>query len=362
MNKKNENNNNSIKIKSINTSETNNSKKDYDNEDDYINSEINNETNQNEYFNINSQKKFILFPEVFPLNKNEKSIESKKYNIFNELTANYSSLKKKLSSQALISNHEKLYCNSFRNLCSTKENSIQLNSSYENINKISNYKYINDFILQNKTKDFIVDECEKKLFTKKNELLHRRHNSLINLHQMKLNYEKSTIVNKKSQKKCYNFINNQTINSSNSLKKILNKKPQYGFLQKYQSEISSPKKKILKATSLCNYANYTFIKSFSPIRNKKKIINKKSLIGKKLNVISKNIQNAKEAINNPNEFYMNFFSNILKKETGICSNLGEISKSRKSNNKLMKINSSVSGLDNNDYVNKSMKIDSEIVT
>ena len=79
MNKKNENNNNLIKIKSINSSETNNSKKDYDNEDDCINSEINNEIKQNEYFNINSQKKCILFPEVFPLNKNEKSIYNKNF-------------------------------------------------------------------------------------------------------------------------------------------------------------------------------------------------------------------------------------------------------------------------------------------
>ena len=178
---------------------------------------------------------------------------------------------------------------------------------------------------------------------------------------MKLNYEKSNIVNKKSLKKCDNFINNQTIKSSKSFKKTLNKKPQYGFFQNYQSDISSPKKKILKVASLCNYENYTFINSFSPIRNKKRIINRKSLIGKKLNVISKNIQNAKEAINNPNEFYMNFFSNILKKETAVCSNLGEVSKSKKSNNKLMKINSSVNGLDKNNYINKSMKIDSEIV-
>ena len=53
----------------------------------------------------------------------------------------------------------------------------------------------------------------------------------------------------------------------------------------------------------------------SPIRNKIKIVNKKAFIGKRLNTISKNIQNANEVINNPNEFYMNFFNNIIQKQT-----------------------------------------------
>ena len=38
---------------------------------------------------------------------------------------------------------------------------------------------------------------------------------------------------------------------------------------------------------------------------------------KKLNTISKNIENTNNAINNPNEFYMNFFNNIIKNENDI---------------------------------------------
>jgi hypothetical protein len=56
----------------------------------------------------------------------------------------------------------------------------------------------------------------------------------------------------------------------------------------------------------------------SPIRIKTKIgNNNKAFIGKRLNTISKNIQNANEVIHNPNEFYMNFFNNIIKNENDI---------------------------------------------
>ena len=37
-------------------------------------------------------------------------------------------------------------------------------------------------------------------------------------------------------------------------------------------------------------------------------------MNKNLNTITKNIKNANNAINNPNEFYMNFFSNIIQKD------------------------------------------------
>ena len=50
-------------------------------------------------------------------------------------------------------------------------------------------------------------------------------------------------------------------------------------------------------------------------KQKKKLVRKKTLnLNKKLNTISKNIKNMSNSINNPKEFYMNFFNNILQKE------------------------------------------------
>ena len=47
-------------------------------------------------------------------------------------------------------------------------------------------------------------------------------------------------------------------------------------------------------------------------RRKSELLN----VNKKLNMISKNIQGANKNINNPEEFYMDFFNNIIKQETG----------------------------------------------
>ena len=51
-------------------------------------------------------------------------------------------------------------------------------------------------------------------------------------------------------------------------------------------------------------------------RKSKKRVSKKNpqKINKQLNIISKNILNTSKNINNPEEFYMNFFTNIIAKE------------------------------------------------
>ena len=54
--------------------------------------------------------------------------------------------------------NEKLIYSSFTNLETTQENTFQLNSSYDNINKISNNKYIKDINLQLKIKQILI-EC-----------------------------------------------------------------------------------------------------------------------------------------------------------------------------------------------------------
>ena len=46
---------------------------------------------------------------------------------------------------------------------------------------------------------------------------------------------------------------------------------------------------------------------------KRKTYKKKNqIVNKELNAITKNIKNTNNAINNPNEFYMNFFNNIIQ--------------------------------------------------
>ena len=52
--------------------------------------------------------------------------------------------------------------NIFVNLNSSKNISFTINSTYENINQLSKYKFQNDSLLQQKTKNFIIYHCFKK--------------------------------------------------------------------------------------------------------------------------------------------------------------------------------------------------------
>ena len=118
---------------------------------------------------------------------------------------NLSFIKEKLSPKTLIANNNK-----FVNLNSTKENSFQLNSSYENINKISNNKYINDILLQYKTKQFIIKECSENKNENENEIdndNYSLHNFPIYKHKImsKYNLTKTYIKDKVNNEE--NFFN-----------------------------------------------------------------------------------------------------------------------------------------------------------
>ena len=115
-------------------------------DDFYKDKEINNDhyKNENENTDINHQEKYLIYNDN---NYSEKSIKENNNSIYN-------SNKNNKSKNILNSSHKKR-SNKYIYLSTTKENSIQINCSYENINKISHYKYINNINLQNKIKKFI---------------------------------------------------------------------------------------------------------------------------------------------------------------------------------------------------------------
>ena len=315
---------NSIKSCQSNKANTNSNIDEY-----YKERDINNEIYKDENFVINFHKKELIFPEIISSNENN-SEQSFKDNNLNNLhdSNNCCSIKNILSSKLLISHHEKLN-NKFINLSSTKENSIYLNSSYENINKISNYKYINNMILQNKAKHFIEEECTKNLISpkEKNDLFLSPGRKIPNI---TINYENPESYKSSMENKMNDNSFDKIINLSNTLKNIAkkNKDLECNLNCKSSNEINTQKNTISRVSSHKNCNKNKKNNIFSPI-SKKRTINKKLLIGKKLNVISQNIQNANEAINNPNEFYMNFFNNILQKESFANSNEEDASKNKK---------------------------------
>ena len=232
---------------------------------------------------------------------------------------------------------EKIFYSSFTNLTTTQENNFQLNSSYDNINKISNNKYIKDINLQTKIKQVLMNEClEGNVIKKKNTFLQlpgmtRNMNSL--------GIPKSS--NKASSRELGNVLSEiefDNLNNYPSQMSIAEEKDDFSknstlinkscadncdgipkMLKKDQKSSSGKLLEIKKANKMIS-SNSIFdlkkvrtpmLESRKPIKKKKK----KEKINKQLNIISKNIETTSRNINNPGEFYMNFFNNIIAKES-----------------------------------------------
>ena len=217
---------------------------------------------------------------------------------------------------------EKILYNAFINLSIMKEKNFQINSSYENINKISHDKFIKDKNLQSKTKNFIINECAENRPKKKNSsflklldtpkhfhLTYRKNSSKINSHSILSDskFDKNSLLeSSRSNHKNKSF----NKNSDSSLSDSSNKK----------EELMS-NSKLLKINKFTTSQNLIKIKKFKSSNieenkiKKKKTKNESKSINKKLNIISNNIKNSSRIINNPMEFYMDFFNNIIRKES-----------------------------------------------
>jgi hypothetical protein len=207
-------------------------------------------------------------------------------------------------------------------LCSTKENSLLFSSSYENINRIANNTYIKDFNLQNKIKTMIINELNNKETNEplkktstNNQLQHfSTHTSEIHINSNKNN----------AKAKFSGTVIQQPFNRSSSLKRLaLKSKSIKNDISNDKSEKSLSIVKNENRRSIFALKNNYKLKGGgdSPNKSKRKISKKKLVkVKKKLSVISKNIENTNNAINNPNEFYMNFFNDIIRKETFVIKN------------------------------------------
>ena len=135
---------------------TNSSKNNCNGEDEYIEREINDEIYQNEIFNYNQKQSYILTKNSLLFQDSIHLNDLMNSNMNNSINSNQDN---NLSKRSSLTKNENYDLPSFNNLSSTKENDFQLNSSYDNINKLSNNTYIKDVNLQRKTKEFIINEC-----------------------------------------------------------------------------------------------------------------------------------------------------------------------------------------------------------
>ena len=237
---------------------------------------------------------------------------------------------KKTNLKRSFTGKEESFYHAFYNLKMSKERNFRINSSYENINTISHYKYIKDNNLQSKTKKFIINETSNSIqnknysylklpgATKEIQLSNIRDASksdfssvlseVFGLDRKNTSFNlESPSSDKKSIREIRTRKQNSLGNASDSFK---------------SKKISNNKlidiKKLKKFLSSQNVNNsFKFNSPFNEEnKTKKKFVKKKSSnLNKKLNIISNNIINTSKIINNPEEFYTNFFNNIIIKES-----------------------------------------------
>ena len=236
---------------------------------------------------------------------------------------------------------EKLLYNAFTNLTTTQENTFQLNSSYDNINKISNNKYIKDINLQTKIKQVLINECSPANLLKKKTAFLRLPN----------NVDEYTSKTPKSSKGSNNklfsiFLNdtkveNNMSDSNNESPSVANSLSYGGSVKSDMNDINSNNKKtkreklessgkiflqIKKSDNFASTRNIIDLRKINtPILEGRKLKRKKKpeKINKQLNIISKNIKNTSHNINNPQDFYFNLFNNIIAKEKSCVEEEGK---------------------------------------
>ena len=241
---------------------------------------------------------------------------------------------KKTNIKRTLTDKEELLKNAFNNLTMIREKNFKINSSYENINAISHYKYIKDNNLQSKTKKFIINQSSNSTkikgdsflklpgVTKELQLSNIKDETKSDISSVlsevfdfdnknssfsldRTNYEKKSIRKEKSKKQ------NSLSNKSDSIKSKRNEK-----------KISTNKiidlrklKRFPSSQNIMNSLNFNSL-FIEDSKIKRKFFKKESSnLTKKLNIISNNIKNTSKIINNPEEFYADFFNNILIKES-----------------------------------------------
>ena len=269
---------------------------------------------------VDTQKNSSIYPLGYFKNTLKSIFDSNK-SVSNVLSSRFNNDIKKS-----FSKNEKLLYNVFTNLTTTQEKSFQLNSSYDNINIISNNKYIKDINLQSKVKQVLIGQYpdpSPKPIKKKNSFLMAPINTPETFKQRKSFVKRRSINESISEDEFNKFRSTNNENGDeNNILKSMTLKSKNGNGDNFLS-LKKPKKQVfLSSSKLIDISRNAKLKKTTKSPNienkkvKKKMTKKKpEKINQQLNIISKNIENTSKNINNPEEFYMNFFTNIIAKKT-----------------------------------------------
>jgi hypothetical protein len=202
---------------------------------------------------------------------------------------------------------------------------MQIDSSYENINKITNFNYISDDELRKKTKQFLIDQCTLRLLgpvirstdIKKSKSISPNHSFKKITTDHDSNLDKTRSIDKvKLNKKRASF--QSAIPGFQGFKlakfpKLKDSATNYKFMTKINNTIEEKESNTNKEKNL-------FLSNISNINLSDKNIfnkhtnNKKLKKNKEIEVISNNIKRNTQNLNNPQEFYTGLFNNIIEKQ------------------------------------------------
>ena len=340
-NQENKNSENII-IDKVNSNKLENEKDDKNEEDDKKMSKNNNENIvSNALISKNSQKnnnnkvenKGKVVKDRFKNRLSLINFHAEKQSINNSNLSNNPSINTTNTKKfriSCINEEEKILFNSFTNLTTTNEKSFQLNSSYENLNEITKNQYINDNNLQSKTKQFLYYECSKSNpdFAAKNNLLLAKDPLNGQIIISKNSMGKSKDFDLEEEKKSFNSIELSKLKSNRSHKN--NNESKDSTLEKNKKEknierFRTKRHNSFKSNGKVIKANINESPKLNKIKSPKK--RKEMGVNLKLDIITKNITGASKNINNPEQFYMDFFNDIINKKECILNN------SNQSNNK-----------------------------
>ena len=306
----------------------------------------NNNTNENLEFTVNDE---ILPNENFNINLYEdEKINEKKINIqkvlpdniyINNLNINY--LGVPLEQKNNIKKKEEK--TKFKYLTISSESTLEINSSYENINVITSYKYISDNDLRIDTKNYLLERSKINLTKLENINIKPNNTKYLSL-KNNTRFFKSTINNNNYLQNKKNFENKRIfLNIRKTCTKQLNNQFSYEALNNFHNKIHKSDKfnNLIRKTNSSGSIDFASMailktcddKSFERIDNisvnkndnlnfKKKKILKKSVdnnIMKKkrrireIEIISSNIQKSSQNLNHPELFYAGLFNNLITK-------------------------------------------------
>ena len=221
--------------------------------------------------------------------------ENKKINIYNNIVIH--------NSNKSDSNFNKI--NRFNYLENIHLESFKIDSVYENINKISKYNYAIDPSLRTKIKNILLStESNKKI------------QSSLNIKRIEIKEEPSFIKNNNFQlfQKRGNESGDLSTKSANNSRRRFSVCGTSLFETAFRKNIN---KKNLAASNIIDSENtfYKRIKEINQSRiNTPKLNNKNKELNRYEEQIFKNIENNTQNLNNPEEYFSGFFTNILKKQ------------------------------------------------